>query len=43
MLPFSYQGFGFTFILLMVLLVSAGYAVGQLREMYSNRKHHRDQ
>jgi hypothetical protein len=38
MLPFSYQGFGFTAILVMVGILSAGQLLKYLREKF----HHRD-
>lgn len=34
MMPFSYQGFGFTSILLMVLILSAVQGVKYLRERF---------
>lgn len=39
MLPFSYQGFGFTAILIMVLILSANQGLRYLKDRYSNHRH----
>jgi hypothetical protein len=43
MLPFSYQGFGFTAILLMVLTVAAGQAFRYVKDHYFNHDQTHDQ
>jgi len=42
MTPFSYQGFGFTAILLMVLIVTAGHAFRYVKDHFFNQGHKHD-
>ena len=37
-MPFSYQGFGFTAIMLMVAVLSVGQGVKYLKEYFKSRK-----